>query len=242
LVTETSNGWLLVAAEPSYECFDARADGLPLGKPIGSCARPSTLLSSAKKLCDRDVDLIAVDMPIARVPIVGRRRADDEVSGRYGAYGCGTHSPNITRPGRISSELSEGFAEAGYGLLTASKAKPPGLIEVYPHPALIELTGAEWRLPYKVGKMKAYWAWATPQQRRDLLFREWSGIVTLLEREISGVEAALPLPAHEARRAELKAYEDALDAVICAWVAVCALEGRAVPFGDQSSAIWIPKR
>jgi predicted RNase H-like nuclease len=129
---------------------------------------------------------------------------------------------------------------AGYSLLTASKDKPPGLIEVYPHPALIELTGAEKRLPYKVGKIKAYWPSSTPQQRRDRLFREWSEIVTLLEREISGVEAALPLPPHEAKLAELKAYEDTLDAVICAWVAVCALEERAVPFGDQSAAIWIP--
>jgi len=39
---------------------------------------------------------------------------------------------------------------------------------------------------------------------------------------------------------ELKAYEDALDAIVCAWVAICALEGRAAPFGDDASAIWIP--
>jgi predicted RNase H-like nuclease len=38
------------------------------------------------------------------------------------------------------------------------------------------------------------------------------------------------------------AYEDTLDTVVCAWIAVCALEGRAVPFGDESSAIWIPGR
>ena len=39
---------------------------------------------------------------------------------------------------------------------------------------------------------------------------------------------------------ELKAYEDALDAIVCAWIAICALEARAVPFGDETSAIWIP--
>ena len=37
----------------------------------------------------------------------------------------------------------------------------------------------------------------------------------------------------------MKAYEDTLDAVICAWVAGCALEGRAKAFGDENSAIWI---
>jgi hypothetical protein len=38
---------------------------------------------------------------------------------------------------------------------------------------------------------------------------------------------------------ERKSCEDALDAVVCAWGAMCALEGRAAPFGDESSAIWI---
>jgi hypothetical protein len=50
------------------------------------------------------------------------------------------------------------------------------------------------------------------------------GIVTLLQREIAGAEPALPLPGQRARVVQLKAYEGTLDAVICAWAAVCALE------------------
>jgi predicted RNase H-like nuclease len=38
---------------------------------------------------------------------------------------------------------------------------------------------------------------------------------------------------------ELKAYEDALDAIVCAWVAICALEGRAAPFGDDTSLYYV---
>jgi len=45
----------------------------------------------------------------------------------------------------------------------------------------------------------------------------------------------------DASAMELKAYEDSLDAVICAFVAICALQGRATPFGDRNSAIWIPE-
>jgi len=85
-----------------------------------------------------------------------------------------------------------------------------------------------------------YWPHATPSERRDLLYREWAGIVALLEREIEGVAAALTTPEPGASGLEIKAYEDTLDAVICAWVAVCALEGRAVAFGDDSGVIWIP--
>jgi hypothetical protein len=72
------------------------------------------------------------------------------------------------------------------------------------------------------------------------LYREWAGIVALLEREIEGVAAALTTPGPGASGLEIKAYEDTLDAVVCAWVAVCAVEGLAVAFEDESAAIWIP--
>ena len=56
------------------------------------------------------------------------------------------------------------------------------------------------------------------------------------------VNASQLLPELElgASGAKVKAYEDALDAAVCAWVAICALRGRAKPFGDHQSAIWVP--
>jgi hypothetical protein len=42
--------------------------------------------------------------------------------------------------------LRQSFDRAGYPLLTNMMA-PVGLIEVYPHPALVELVGASIRLP-----------------------------------------------------------------------------------------------
>jgi predicted RNase H-like nuclease len=38
----------------------------------------------------------------------------------------------------------------------------------------------------------------------------------------------------------LKRYEDALDALICGWVGVEYLAGRAVPLGNEDAAIWCP--
>jgi predicted RNase H-like nuclease len=77
-------------------------------------------------------------------------------------------------------------------------------------------------------------------ERRARLHQQWSKIVALFESEIAGVGEALPRLEITAGRIELKAYEDRLDAIVCAWVAICALEGRASPFGDENSAIWIP--
>jgi predicted RNase H-like nuclease len=63
----------------------------------------------------------------------------------------------------------------------------------------------------------------------------------VLDRMIKGVVAALPVIDSTSRGLEEKAYEDCLDAIICAWVGICAISGRAEPFGDLDSAIWIPR-
>ncbi|MNL37598.1 hypothetical protein D3C87_1597540 [compost metagenome] len=62
----------------------------------------------------------------------------------------------------------------------------------------------------------------------------------LLETRVKGVAAALPLPDLSSRAYELKAFEDALDAVVCAWVGTCVVGGTATAYGDDRSAIWIP--
>ncbi|MGO7981465.1 DUF429 domain-containing protein [Rhizobium johnstonii] len=81
-----------------------------------------------------------------------------------------------------------------------------------------------------------------PGVRRENLLETWRQIVGLLEAQIQGVAAALPLPDATARGYEMKAYEDVLDAVVCAWVGACVLDGRATAFGDEDSAIWVPVR
>ena len=82
---------------------------------------------------------------------------------------------------------------------------------------------------------------ATPQERRACLYRKWSEIVTLLEGRISGVAQALPPLELNASSWQTKAYEDKLDAVVCVWVAICCLNGQAMAYGDDNSAIWIPR-
>ncbi len=242
VAVEKPNGWHLVAATNSYQTFHALAQRRqPNGEQLSvSSPDASSLLASASMLCDRLVDVVAIDMPLAHSSIVGRRASDDAVSRAYGGRKCGTHSPSATRPGRISDNLRESFERAGYPLCTDAIA-PPCVIEVYPHPALVELSGAAMRLPYKAAKTRKYWPSASLSERRARLYRQWNEIAALLESRITGVTAALPQLKLNATGSELKAYEDTLDAVICAWVAVCCLDGKAVPYGDKNSAIWIPK-
>jgi predicted RNase H-like nuclease len=246
LAEETASGWRLKAAASSYARFEALAGPAPDdAKPRGMKADANALLATCRHLTGREPELIAVDMPLSRLPITGRRNSDNYVSSAYGAKKCGTHSPNVRRPGPVSDGLRSAFEQCGYHLWTkpggAMFDRPePGLIEVYPHPALIELTAADERLRYKIGKISSYWPDLAPPLRREELFAVWARIVAALERHVGGVEAGLPALDRNASGLALKSYEDALDAVVCAWVAICVLQARAQAFGDEVSAVWVP--
>lgn len=241
-MADHSSRWHLIAAEPSYQHFIALCSPSILSqkRPTGSPPDVAALLAAAAVLCGQAIDLVAVDMPLARSAILGRRFSDNEVSRAYGSRKCGTYTPSVLRPGPLSDALTADFAKAGYPLCTETIA-PPGLIEVYPHPALVELTGAAERLPYKASKVGTYWPSVGRAERRTRLYQQWREIVIALEGEIGGVTVALPELALDASIVDVKAYEDMLDAIICAWVGVCALEGRAVPYGNDDAAIWIPR-
>jgi len=51
---------------------------------------------------------------------------------------------------------------------------------------------------------------------------------------------SLSVPNDVRTGAELKRYEDGLDAPISAWVKVRYLKEAAVPLGDHTAAIWCP--
>jgi predicted RNase H-like nuclease len=241
LVAQHTNGWKLIATAASYQNFYALTDNRLVCdiRPSGSLPNVTALLETAALLCKHPVDIVAIDMPLARTAIVGRRNSDNEVSRAYGSRKCSTHSPSALRPGRISDDLKHGFEQAGYPLCTGTFI-PTCIIEVYPHPALVELSGASERLPYKVNKTGKYWPHLTPSERRASLLKQWRDIITMLEREIMGVSAVFTELELASSGVDMKAYEDILDAIICAWVGVCVLEGRARQFGDEISAIWVP--
>jgi len=152
---------------------------------------------------------------------------------------CGTHSPDAKHPGIISDNLTKDFAAEGYPLKTRT-IETPSLIEVYPHPALLELMSASMRLPYKVGKQRTYWKEVSPAERRQRLVEQWTAIVDAIDARIAGIRTGLEIPLADAPIRALKSFEDRLDAVICALVGACALTGHAKPWGDDHSAIWIP--
>jgi predicted RNase H-like nuclease len=209
-------------------------------RPLGSVPAADALIASAAILGLVEPDIVAIDMPLSMQPITCRRTADNAISRTYGGRKCSTHTPSAERPGKISDDLCVGFGASGYPLAMTT-ISAPCLIEVYPHPALVELTLAAERLPYKMSKVAKYWPDLTPPGRRLKLFDQWVAIVAALDAVVMGVADSLPLPSPSAPGHALKAFEDMLDAVVCAWIGAEALDGGAVAYGDEHAAIWVPR-
>ena len=236
-----------IAVAPSYATFMALASDEPV--PWGQRRFPGQaidvkqVLEAACKIAQASVELVAVDMPMANVPISSRRSADDEISRAFGTRGCSTHTPSGTRPGDLGARLSAGFVSAGYPLATDATpvGTTPSLIEVYPHPAVLTLLRRDYRVPYKVAKAKRYFPRESPAQRTANLITEFRAIYDALGGVFGSLTIPPPPSASEVATAQhLKPYEDALDALVCAWVGGLYVEGAALPYGDETCAIWCP--
>lgn len=246
LVVSQASAWRCVAVAPSYEAFLGLAEGAAVDWARrgfrGSAADVPALLAAAHRLAGAPVDVVTIDMPVSTQPISGRRTADNAVSRAFGARGCSAHSPSAVRPGALGAALSQAFADAGFPLATmaAGGSVGPRLLEVYPHPALLSLLGRGYRVPYKVSRARRYWPSKTPARRIDALLAQFAAVYEAL----SAVFGSLPLPAPAKFAAKtlaaLKRYEDALDALVCAWVGVQFLAGKACAYGDEAAAVWCP--
>jgi predicted RNase H-like nuclease len=243
LVRSQGAAWECLLIAPSYASFVAAANGEPVewsSRPTGGLPNVDRILAAVRQVNGAPVDVIAVDMPLATTPIIGRREADNEISHEFGARHCAVHTPSRERPGKIADQLRAEFAARGYPL--ATKATVPGtspaLIEVYPHTALLALMSAPRRIPYKIGKAARYYPKLTPSSARTAnVLMEWKGILAALGQHMTGIR--LPLPSG-GTISHLKRYEDALDALVCGWVGMRYLARCAKPYGDGTGAIWTP--
>lgn len=227
----------LIAVAPSYNSFVDLVDGGEVDwyKKATAGGNIETVLKSAKKLAGQDlITIVTVDMPVSKLQITERRAADNQVSKRFGGRWCGTHSPNQIRPGIISEEFSRIMTKQQYEIATTKRLPGKSYLEVYPHTALLRLMGRQKRIPYKESKRSKYWPNLSTEERKHTLINEWCKIVVELKKKVGPIK--IPIN----NRVSLKAVEDALDAIICAWVGYEYANGRAESLGDDDAAIWTP--
>jgi len=240
LVRGRGRAWTCVAIAPSYASFLALAEGRRVdwaARPIGGAPDPDALLAACGALAGARPEAIAIDMPLALAPITARRAADDAIASAFGRHGLGAHSPNAARPGPIAARMRRGLAAHGYTLATTTTAPgtPGVMLEVFPHAALLGMLGASYRVPYKLARAAQYWPALAPLARRRMLLARWRLIRRALATRIADIPLRIP---RHGPLAALKRHEDALDALICAWVGIEYLAGRARPYGDASGSVW----
>jgi len=240
--------WRLLRAAPSYGAFVLEGGQGPVAwlgdHPVQACGLKDVFEVIRGRWAGASLRLVAVDMPLASGPeaVNTRRPSDNLISKAFGAMGCGTHSPTKERPGLAGIALQEALRQEGIPLVVDGAIPQGGAIEVYPHPAIMRLLGLDYRLEYKIGKSGRFWPGVGRKERKVRLMEAFKLIHEGLQGEVDGI--ALPLPEGEVLDglpfSRLKLLEDGLDALVCAWVGICAIDGRAVPYGDKDTAIWVP--
>ncbi|MDJ0955172.1 MAG: DUF429 domain-containing protein [Acidimicrobiia bacterium] len=177
--------------------------------------------------------VVAIDAPLHVPNETGRRPCESELHRVYGSRKAGPHSSNRTRllgthRAIRGEELATRLGDMGFG--DPWSAGDRTLLEVYPHPAIIEVFGLDERLIYKSKRG------VTVDDRRHGL-RTLSDLLDSLsaaDPPLIGASVAVP---DDARGAALKQIEDRLDARLCAWVASVwgHHRGRVRLFGDSAT-------
>jgi predicted RNase H-like nuclease len=155
--------------------------------------------------------MVAIDAPTVIANATGMREADRAMHRYFGKQHAGCYPANLASPfaGRTLA-LAASLADLGFGHADRIVARRPGRyqIEVYPHAAMLHLFQLPRILKYKKGRLA--------ERRAGLArYRE-----LLLER-LPQHEPALclsALPEVPVGGAALKALEDQLDALLCAYI------------------------
>lgn len=165
----------------------------------------------------KEAGLVAVDAPTIITNQTGMRLADKLTHKHFGRYHAGCYPANL---GLKFASRTTGFSNSllANNFHHAPTIKPQQLgryqIEVFPHPATINLFGLEKILKYKKGRI------SERQQELGKLRDYITKILPNLEPALSlDSLSKIPVIAPKQTGKELKTIEDLLDSLLCAYVA-----------------------
>jgi histidinol-phosphate phosphatase family protein len=168
--------------------------------------------------------IVAVDAPLAVPNEEGGRQCDREVASvfrRFQAAPYPANRKNLARYGGLRAEtIRKRLQSAGYrhSPTIARLAHTRQVVEVFPHPATISLFGLSSTLKYKARQGRSYeFRWQELIRLRDHLTS-----LRLADPPLHLPSSLAQLAIEGQRGQALKAVEDHLDAIICAYSALYA--------------------
>jgi pyridoxamine 5'-phosphate oxidase len=187
----------------------------------------------------QDDVVVGVDAPLVIPNASGMRDADKLAHTFFGKYHAGAYPASQERAyWKRTTGLSNELSARGYDHGAAMLARQTGRfqIEVHPHAATVQFNALDRIVKYKRG---------TLAQRRAGLERLRSLMLARFPKLIPHFDPE-DLPAIPERGTELKALEDQLDAITCAYVAAhwwfWGLEKNQVLGDAQRGYIVVPQR
>jgi predicted RNase H-like nuclease len=168
--------------------------------------------------------IVAVDAPLWVPNETGRRPGEAAIGRAFARYQAGAHPANRSRlafDGIVRGEaLVEGLAARGFVHAPEVAAGVPvrQVIEVFPHPAMVALFGLDRTLKYK----------AKPRRGADLRLSEWRryqanlAALSAADPPLHGQAALTAQDVAALRGRRLKDYEDQVDSLMCAYIALYA--------------------
>jgi len=189
----------------------------------------------------KDPAVVAIDAPLIIRNHTGQRRCETAVSKYYGARHASCHTSNLSLyPDPVSVRLASELISRGFRHAPDVTHPENGLVmlEVYPHAALIELFRLPRILRYKKGNIATKRSGQRDLQQR---LRGLSLLAPPLE-PTARLSEYLGADVNSVRGAALKAYEDGLDAILCAYIAYYYWfwgSGGTRLFGDMDSGYII---
>lgn len=190
--------------------------------------------------------IVAVDAPLVVPNTTGSRPAEAALARVFRAFEAGAHPANrrlLARGGGVRGELLVGRLERlGFHYAAGVGAGQGGrlVVEVYPHAATVALFGLARTLKYKARQGR-------PAATRLAEWRRYQALLLSLgaaDPRLIGHEELLASDVAALRGRGLKGYEDRVDALTCAYVALYGHRwgaARCRVFGDAATgAIFTP--
>lgn len=181
---------------------------------------------------------IAIDAPLIIQNETGQRVCEKEIGVAYGSRKASCHTSNKKLyPNANSVNISNKLSDLGFAHMTGVKWQ----IECYPHPAIIEIFGLKERLQYKKGRVSEKKAGQI--ELGNLICSLSSSSVVKLKCTETVCKYTDSIYIESLSGQALKSNEDALDSIICLYIAALYSKGGlGQSFGNiQGGYIWVPQ-
>lgn len=227
---------------------DKNSSAIAIGELTGKSFKINTVYQAVHSLdeiievIDNQANLvgIAIDGPLIINNNSGQRSCETALSKDYSRRKSSCHASNKTLyPNACSTRLSNYIYQQGFSHLDVGKTGQ-WQIEVYPHPAIIEIFELKERLLYKKGKVA---------EKKQGQVKLSSLIQSLKNSKILSLEInpqLAPLLSTSVILSnvgkKIKQHEDALDSIICAYIgALFAIACKSTVYGDTDNGyIYVP--